>query len=306
MVLDLTVMYGAAADSFIYIFFIQFTINPLIPPGSWPGHSDSCVSHFQVGLFWLMLFGPQHEVQKEATAAEMIGQRWDGGTVPEEPLRTDHIPCQQSILRAGREVPSAFVCLSLFFLFSWRTLYMMYFFFLQEFLLLRFTAASVKWLNQNCRISHWLRINWGAARVWKHSNTSPRGKEQVAQRAGRPVAFTLLIDTTWSVNQSEVYSMRFIPVQTLGCPGGLALRNVCPHSWMGSRHQWECWKGLSDALWKIEAPRWEMRPRPTRGVGPLLQVLQALEGCWVGGTGCSPARCCESSDAELLQSWVQE
>lgn len=109
MVLDLTVMYGAPADLFIYIFFIQFTINPLIPPGSWPGHSDSCVSHFQVGLFWLTLFGPQHEVQKEATAAEMIGQRWDSGTVPEEPLRTDHIPCQQSILRAGREVPSAFI-----------------------------------------------------------------------------------------------------------------------------------------------------------------------------------------------------
>lgn len=44
-------------------------------------------------------------MQKEATAGEMMGQRWSCGAVPEALLRTDHVPCQQSILRAGREAP---------------------------------------------------------------------------------------------------------------------------------------------------------------------------------------------------------
>lgn len=48
---------------------------------------------------------------------------------------------------------------------------------------------------------------------------------------------------------------------------------------MGSRCQWESWKGLSGALQKNEVPGWEMRPYPIGAVGPLHKVLQALEEC---------------------------
>lgn len=167
---------------------------------------------------------------------------------------------------------------------------------------LNFAAGSVKWLNHSHRVSCWLGMNWGTAQVWKQS-ASPGEKEQAAQRASRSEAFTLLFGRAWSLN----HSVRFIPVQTLGYPSGLVLRNICPQWWMGSRYQWECWKGLSNALWRSEAPGWEMRPCPTgscRSLGEGIASLGRELSRW--DLGCSPVCCCKSCSTELLQSWRQE
>lgn len=98
-----------------------------------------------------------------------------------------------------------------------------------------------------------------------------------------------------------------IPVQTLGYPRGLVLRNVCPQWWMGSRYQWECWNGLSDALQKSEAPGWEMRPCPVgtcRSLGEGIASLGRELSRW--DLGCAPVCCSKSCNSELLQSWLQE
>lgn len=94
-------------------------------------------------------------------------------------------------------------------------------------------------------------------------------------------------------------SVHFIPVQTLGYPRVLVLRNVCPQWWMGSKYQWECWNGLSDTLRKNQAPGWEMRPCPTGTCRYLLKVLQALKGVEQVGLGLF-----SSLLLQVLQYWA--